>query len=357
MKPIFFSLFVISNSVMGSTPWFTGQQELELTADSLSASDIGIQTYRAFFSGTEQDWTVEGGVSLAAYREDYEPVLFGTNETLTEQTFQANLGVTRKWGREWSGTLSLSAYDGFSDYRSIWISEYYRQLFGAFPAYHAPDPNGYSISAGSSWEYLPGSGTANLSIFYANDEIAPGWGFDSGAGIPAPGDEILETFGSSLSVDQAINPWLKTQLILNARNTSDRDVRLGVVNSWAASSGPFAFRVTGGYSEESPSFDASHVAAILEWNFMPAWSANIGVRTYRDSGEIQSSGFNALAPPVKSSEIFGGLLWDRGDLAVSVGIGLLESDYDALSADNEFFGNLYKDREWLTLRIAASHTF
>ena len=50
-------------------------------------------------------------------------------------------------------------------------------------------------------------------------------------------------------------------------------------------------------------------------------------------------------------------LWDRGDLALSGGIGFLDTDYDALSADNQFFGNLYRDREWWTFRLAASFTF
>lgn len=246
---------------MGSIPWFTGEKELELSGESLSSGDIDIQTYSALFSGVEKEWKVEGGLSLATYRESYVPILFGTDETLTEQTLQTHLGVTREWGREWSGTLSMSAYDGFSDYRSIWIAEYYRQLFGAFPAYQAPEPAGYSVNAASSWNYLPGSGTARLSLFYAVDEIAPGWSFDAAAGVPAPGDDTLETFGGSLAVDQAVNGWLKTRLMLNARNTSDRDVRLGVVNSWAATTGPVSFRLTGGYSEESPTFDASHVAA------------------------------------------------------------------------------------------------
>ncbi len=357
MKTQLFSLLFISTSAMASVPWFTGTKEFEVSGESLSADDIDVQTYNALFSGTKGDWTVEGGVSLAAYRENYVPILFGTTETLTEETLRANISVTREWNKEWSSTVSLSAYDGFSDYRSIWISEYYRQLFGSFPAYHAPEPNGYSISAASSWNYLPRSGTAKLSIFYAADEIAPGWSFDSAAGIPVPADDTLQTFGTSLSADQAINGWLKTRLVVNARHTTDREVRLGIENSWAATAGPVAFRISGGYSEESPTFDASHIGAILEWKFMPQWTANIGVRSYQDSGEIQSSGFNALAPPVESSEIFGGLLWDRGDLSVSAGVGFLESDYDALSEDNEFFGNLYKDRDWLTLRFAASYKF
>lgn len=357
MKPTLCIFWLFSACALGSTPWFTGQKELEVSSELLSSDDIDVQTYNTLFSGTEGAWTIDATISFAAYRETYKPVLFGSTEALSEETWMAGIGATREWSKEWSGSFSLNAYDGFSDYRSIWISEYYRQLFGAFSAYQPPEPGGFSVAAGSTWDYLPGSGATSLSVFYANDEIAPGWGFDPSIGSPVPGDDVLETIGATLTTDQAVNGWLKTRLILSARNTTDRETRFGIENAWAATAGPVAFRISGGYSDENPSFDASHIGAILEWNFLPEWSASIGYRAYRDSGEIQSSGFNALAPPVDSSEIFAGILWDRADLAISAGVGFLESDYEPLSEDNEFFGNLYKDRDWLTFRFAATYRF
>ena len=158
-------------------------------------------------------------------------------------------------------------------------------------------------------------------------------------------------------MEQALNGWLKTDAAIALRHITDRKTRVSLNHSWVAAAGPLAFRLSGGYSEEPPSFDSSYVSALVEWTFLPHWSANVGYRIYQDSGEIASSGFDALAPPVRSTEIFGGLAWDHGDFAVSAGVGLLATDYDALSEDNEFFGNLYRDRDWLTFRLAASHRF
>ena len=125
----------------------------------------------------------------------------------------------------------------------------------------------------------------------------------------------------------------------------------------AAAAGPLGFRLTGGYTGESPSFEAFYGSALVEWNFLPQWSVHTGYRIYQDNGEIESSGFNALAPGLDSNELFAGIKWDRGDFAISANIGFLETNYEPLSEDNEFFGNLYKDRDWVTFRLAASFQF
>ena len=357
MKTLVHFLLLAGSVVSAAELGFSGPQEIEVTAEALSADDIAIQSYRASYSGTEGPWTVEAGIGFIQYRETYVPVLFGTTEKLDEETLQADLTFTRKFNEQWSASLLVSAYDGFSDYRSIWISEYYRQLFGAFPDYHGPDPHGQSIGAKARWDYLPGTGRAELSFNFGRDEIAPGWGFNSAIGKPEPGVESLSTAGGGARVEQALNGWLKTDAAIALRHITDRKTRVSLNHSWVAAAGPLAFRLSGGYSEEPPSFDSSYVSALVEWTFLPHWSANVGYRIYQDSGEIASSGFDALAPPVRSTEIFGGLAWDHGDFAVSAGVGLLATDYDALSEDNEFFGNLYRDRDWLTFRLAASHRF
>jgi hypothetical protein len=158
-------------------------------------------------------------------------------------------------------------------------------------------------------------------------------------------------------VEQVINPWLKTEGEFLVRRTTDREARFAIRNAWAAAAGPFGFRLTGGYTGESPSFDAAYGSALVEWDFLPRWSVHAGYRTYHDSGEIESSGFNALAPGLDSNEIFTGIKWDRGDLSVSANVGFLQTDYEPLSEDNEFFGNLYQDRDWWTFRLAASYQF
>lgn len=338
-------------------PWFSGAREIGFTAEALSASDILIQSYQLYHSGSQGPWTLELGAGLNEYDIDYSPVLFGTKQDLSENTGTFSLSLTREWNPEWSGTVSLGAYDGYADYRSIWIAEFYKQFFGAFPSYYDPDPHGQSAEVSVAWNYLPGSGTATLGLGFGRDEIAPGWSFDSAIGQPEPGRESLDTVSADILFEQAINPSLKADLALTFRQTSERDPRFGIVSAWIASAGPISFRLTGGYTSEEPSFDATYGSAVVEWNFIPKWSARAGYRIYHDSGEIESSGFNALAPPVDSSEIFGSLLWDNGDFAILASVGLLDTDYEALSEDNEFFGNLYRDRQWWAFRLSASYRF
>jgi hypothetical protein len=342
---------------IAAEPWFPGPKEIDLSFESLGSGDIDVRNFTALASGTRDEWTTEASLGVTTYRENYEPVLFGENRTLAEETILADVSLTRRWGREWAGTIGLGAYEGFAEYRSVWIAEYHRQLFGSFPSYQAPDPGGLSVRASSSWADPSGSRALSLEWFYAHDRIAPGWSFDGASGKPRADNDSLDTLGVSLSGEQAINGWLNTRLHLDARDTTGRDLRLGIENAWAATRGDFSLRLAAGYSREDPSFDSSHASAILEWRFMPQWSAHIGYRAYRDTGEIQSSGFNALAPPLHSDEIFGGILWNTGSTAASIGIGFLTADHDPLSEDNEFFGKLYQDRDWLTLRLGFSRRF
>jgi hypothetical protein len=350
-------IFFMVISASAADKIFTGPQEIGATVEILSSDDIRVRSYLLNYSGTEGDWKFDVGVGLNEYDLAYSPVLFGTDETLSAETSLLNLGLTRKLNSEWSGTVKLSAYDGYSDYRSIWIAEFYNQFFGGFQDYYDPDPHGFSVGTTLKWDYLPGSGSAALSVDYGRDEIAPGWSFDPATGRPEPGRESLDTVSGILRVDQALNGWLKSELELSVRQITSRDARYGIRHSWAAAAGPLGFRLTGGYTQEAPTFDAAYGVAVVEWKFLPQWTCHAGYRVYRDSGEIQVSGFNALAPPVNSTELFAGLLWERQGLSVSAGVGLLETDYEPLSEDNKFFGNLYRDRDWVTFRVSASLQF
>jgi hypothetical protein len=115
--------------------------------------------------------------------------------------------------------------------------------------------------------------------------------------------------------------------------------------------------LSGGYTEEAPALEAYYLSSLCEWNLRPQWTIFGGYRIYRDTGEIEASGFNAQAPALDSSEVFVGVLWERGDLNFSGTVGYLQTNYDQLDEDNQFFGELYKDRDWLTLRIAATYSF
>lgn len=357
MKTFIILILACQTVVTAEELWFSGLQEIEASGEVLTANDIAVESYRLAYSGVEGPWTLDLGLGLNHYGIDYVPVLFGDSLRLGEETWQGDIAVTREWNKEWSNTLSFRGYEGYADYRSVWIAEFYRQFFGAFDQYAAPAPSGYAFGVTTAWNYLPSSGKAELNLEFGKDEIAPGWSFNAEIGEPEADLDTLDTVNGGLRVEQAINGWLKSELAFTARETTDREPRYSIRNAWAASSGPVAIRLTGGYSEEAPTFDASYGSIQIEWKFLPQWSLHSGYRLYADSGEIEASGFNAQAPELDSSEIFAGILWDRGDLAISGSIGFLDTDYADLSEDNQFFGNLYRDREWWSARLAVSYRF
>ncbi len=342
----------------GQVSWFTGAQELEATGEVLDGDDILVQAYQLGYTGTQGPVTVETRIGYSQYDLTYKPVLSGETTLLEEGTLQGSFSISRQLDEGFTGTLTFGAYDGFAEYRSIWISELYRQQFGEdFAEYEAPDPSGLSLAASGRWDYSPGAGQATWTFGVSRDIIAPGWSFNSAEARPEAGNDLLVTVSSNLHVEQAINGWLKTEIDATLRKTTERNPRFGIRNSWAAASGPFTFRLTGGYTDENPSFDALYGTAIVDWRFHPQWSVHLGYRAYSDSGEIQSTGFNATAPGVDSREIFTGVQWDRGSVSVSGGIGYVVSNYEPLREDNVFFGNLYRDRDWTTFRLSASYKF
>ncbi len=357
MKNISYIVLLCPSLLAAEISWFSGLQQADVSAELLSSDDIEVQSYRVAYLGTEGPWTIDASLGLNRYSLDYVPVLFGTNTNLQENAYNANLGLTRKWNDHWQSGVTLGFYEGFSEYRSIWIAEFYRQFFGSFPEYASTDPSGAAFGASTTWNYLPGTGLAEFSLRLARDHIAPGWEFNPELGVPTAGNDELNSLTGILRIEQALNGWLKTELALSARSLTDRETRYSVRNSWAAAAGPVGIRLTGGYTEEAPAFDAFYGSALIEWNISAKWNVFVGYRAYNDSGEIEATGFNAQAPGLDSTEIFAGVLWDRGDLSVSGTVGYLETDYAELSEDNRFFGNLYRDRDWLTLRLAASYSF
>jgi hypothetical protein len=359
-KPILFVFFLsgIFAFAMPTVPWFSDIQKLEATNEFLEADDISIDSYLLTYSGGEGPWTLKASVGYLNYQTDFVPTIVGVPAKLEENTETFNVQLTREWNKAWSNSLSVGGYKGFSEYRSIWIAEQYRQDFLGFPNdYEAPDPSGRSVTATTIWNYAPGAGSATLALTYGRDVIAPGWSFDPIVFQAVAAADTLQTFSANIRVDHALNGWLKTAVDATTTQISERDPRFSISNTWAATYAQLGLRLNGGYTEETPGFSATFGSAILEWNFHPQWSVYTGYRVYVDSGEIQASGFNALAPEVNSTEFFTGIQWNRGDISASAGIGFLKTDYAKLDANNLFFGNLYQDRDWQTFRFAASYNF
>ena len=332
-------------------------QTLDLAGEALLADDITIEAYHVDYQHDRGPWSLSLGLGSNRYGLDYVNTLFASSARLEESTWLADLAATRRWGTHAEATLGVRAYDGVADYRSLWLAEYYRETWFAFPAYRAPDPGGEAVNLSTTWHYAPGAGSLEAALDLGRDRVVPAWSFDPFLGLPVSSREELNTVTGLVRWEQALNGWLKTTLAVTHRTTSERDSRVGLDHSWAASAGPVALRLSGGYAEEAPTFDSTYGGAALEWRFQPSWTLTTRYRVYRDSGEIAESTFTASAPALDSQETSVGLLWERPTVDLSVSVGWLDTDYAPLTTENSFFGALYRDRDWVHLRAAATFRF
>jgi hypothetical protein len=322
--------------------FFGGLQSVDLESEAMLSDDIDVWRSAIRYKQERSDWSFEAGLSTTDYTLDYQPFsLFGGFPiSLDETTWQADLTVAHRIGDSLEGSLTLSGYEGFPDYRSIWIAEYY-----------APDPRGWSVTGGMIWD--PAIGTRlGIDLTYGRDTIAPGWTFG------APGNDLLESRIVALRWEQAVNPRLKTETALLYNDISDRDPRLHLQSSWtAALTDDLTLRVQFGGAAENPDFEALYGGLSLDYQITSEWSATCGGRLYDDTGEIESSGFNTAAPGVETIEFGASLLYDTGEHAVRLGLSCYETSHDPVDLDNSFFANLYHDRDWWTIRLAYTANF
>ncbi|MDB4809123.1 hypothetical protein OAH21_00255 [bacterium] len=139
---------------------FAGEQELDLEYEGLLSNEIEVQRAAMRYSQRRGLWRTDIGASMTDYSIDYQPFapLGGLPTGLSETTQQFNLSASYALSGSVESSLAFSHYDGFADFRSIWIAEYYRQAFN-FPGsgYQAPDPHGFSIVSGWVWDPKPGN--------------------------------------------------------------------------------------------------------------------------------------------------------------------------------------------------------
>lgn len=333
---------------------FGGLHRVDAEFEALLNDDIEVMRTAAQFEEDLGRWNWNLLAAYTHHSVDYEQALVGHPAHLEEDLWQLSFGLDYALSDSVELGVNVSAYDGHPDYRSIWINEYYKQFFGFLPEYRNSDPHGAALSVSGVWSYQ--SGLVEGGGGYGWDQVVPGWEFDGG-GLSSSSDEV-ETGWGYVRWEQVINPWLKTELNGRASFISRRDPRYQISNRWAVAFGPkLSAKATVGAAKEDPQFEAVYGGVNLDYEFQPNWTVTLSGRLYHDTGEIESAAFNTAAPGVDTSEVGVGLLWDRGDLAVRIFVGYYAVDYDKVSAENQFFRNLYKDRDWVVLRLATTLRF
>lgn len=335
----------------------------EISFETMLASDIQL-TSTALSYGQQKggtDWKLT--YTHNTFGEDYEPFklfdFFGYSERVEENYDGGSVSVRQKLGERLTLSAAGGAYAGFTDFRSVWLANYYKQQFNFVPGYESPTPRGFNAATGLRWEYQPTTGFVDAGFLYANDEIAPGYEFDTLVGELARGREFLQTYSPSLKFENVLTSRLRTLNEFQLTFTTGREVRYayrGAVN--IALGERWVWRTSGSYTREDPTLRAWHVGATLEFEITPHWLVNISGLYYHDTGEVENSLLISTAAPGLQTWSGGlGLRYVGTASTFSVSVAPVWADYQTVAIGTRPFTNLYQDRTWISVQAAWAITF
>jgi len=335
----------------------------DLSFEAMLASDIQLTstalTYGQKHGATE--WKID--YTHNTIGEDYEPYglfdFLGYSERINANYNGGAAYVRQELGRSLTWRLAGGGYDGFADYRSLWLANYYKQQFSFVPGYETPHPSGYNVSTSLRWEYQPATGFAELWFLYAHDTIAPGYEFEPLLGELLQAPDQLDTYSPALKFENIFTRrirWLNEfQLVL----TTGREPRYAYRSSVNVALGErWVWRTSGGYTFENPALRAWYAGATLEFEITPRWLVNLSGLYYHDTGEIENSAFiSTAAPGLQTWQVGLGLRYVGDVSSFSVSVAPIIADYQPVEVGTRPFTNLYQDRNWLSVQAAWTVVF
>jgi hypothetical protein len=352
-----------------------GDRALEAGLEATVSDDIRLIDALVTFHGVEGQWRYSGTLSTGQIALDYVPAavdqhsIFHRAGRLVENRLSGEIGLTNIASDRFEWTLSAGGYQGFTGYRSLWISHWYQLNFEGFPELEEPDPRGYYGSAALRWSYRPGTGVFQAQVTFARDTIAPAYDEVTDEFFNLLGIEALrsglETFAWLLSTENVINGRLRTLLEYRLTHQSERELRHSVTaranfalsNRWFLQTRLGATFEAGG-AEAEEDFNAFWIAHSLIWEVSERLTLDLGARAYRDNGEIENAtGFSSAGPDLDSWSAQLGLRYFHGPHALRLAVGWIGSSYGPLDFENQFFEGLYQDRDFLTTTLSYRLNF
>ncbi len=335
-----------------------GASSVDFEIDGLFSSDIKVIDSSISFEQAIGSLTITGSYGITEHEVDVipPPGSFILPSSRNEDTYAYSLGVSKSIRSDLLLSITGSYTDGFSDHRSLWISEFYENSFGTGD----PQPESFSINVGIDWDYDPGRSSLGFTFGYSDARIVAGVAIDPITFIDlVVGDNNLDTFSGSVRWETALNPRIKTQQTLQVSITETRQHRVQFRSDWAFRlRDDLYLRGQIGGAIENPVFESIYGGLTLAYEITPNWQFDVGYRYYEDTGEINTANFNTAAPGVVNTEISAGLLWKNQNTSIRASVALYDSDFDPVgSGPNQVFTNLFRDRDFVAARFAVSHQF
>jgi len=329
----------------------------------LWASDIFLGDELLQYRQTRPRSKVTLSVSLGQIGLDYVP-----ESSLEENTHVEN----ERYGFQIEGRLRLAdrvtllggdgAYDGYLDYRSLWLDEHFRQLFSGRSGYEKAHPWGCNVSGGVRWECVPASAFLQGDLIYQHDIISPGYDVRF---PPFPPQlvrfrDTYDTVSGRLTLENVLTPRLRARQELQITDTTDRQLRFAFQSSLnCALAEHWVARLAGGYTGEEPQLEAWFGEVTLERDWNETWFVSLFGRYYTDTGQIEDAllAENTASPPLKSCQVGLGLRWQGLKSSAKLVVGPYFTRYDSTANSANLFGHLYQDRDWLSVQFAFVHEF
>jgi hypothetical protein len=342
-------------------------QVMEANLDLLKASGVTLTEsgvgYRQTRSETEFSFTA----SYDTMDLDYEPAdvdIISVPANLGEHRLGIQSSVRRRLVSSLTLLGSIGGYEGYSDYRSAWLNEYYRQYYSEVPGYRKAHPWGYNVSAGLRWEYRPTTSFLQVDAVYSRDNVSPGYEMVL-LEAPAFGSALhhttrtLHTTGLRLSFENILTPRLRMLNELQIADTTDRSARYSYQGSlnWAVAE-RWVLRSVASLSLESPDFHSFSAGATVERDWNQRWFVSLFGRYYKDNGEVENPQLiNAASPALETVQAGIGLRWQGARVSWKVIAGPYLTRYALVTFGTEPFARLYRNRDWVSAQTAFAYTF
>lgn len=254
------------------------------------------------------------------------------------------------------------AYDGYTDYRSLWLNEYFRHVYSGRQGYEKAHPWGWNVSGGARWEYLPASGFVQGDLIYQHDIISPGYEVRF---PPFPPRLIrfrdtYDTVSGRLTLENVLTRRLRARQELQITDMTDRELRFAFQSSVnCALTEHWVGRLAGGYTKEEPQLEAWFAGATVERDWNETWFFSVMGRYYTDTGQIENAllAHNTASPPLEAILVGVGLRWQGPRSSARLVVGPYFTCYESSGSPATTFGHLFRDRDWLSVQFAFERAF
>ena len=351
-----------SDATGAALPWGLEEVRLESGFETLASRDIHVTDATVSGRLRDEGWDVELQGTRADIWAEYQnaqavdPLGFGRD--MAEHRHAGQGMVRARPSSRWTLQASGGGYSGYTDYRSLWLNEYYRQRFGPLVGYREARPAGWNVSAGGRWAARPGDRFLQWDVLWQGDTVAPAYEKFPFQPLIRRQDR-LDTRGFRVGGEGILGRRLRGLVEGQVLWTTERRPRFSLRQSlnWAVDEAWVA-RFMVAMTIESPRYISGSAGVVVERELARGWFAGVDLRYYHDNGQLnQSLPESTASPGLRTVQAALVARWQGEAWGAKASVGPYLNDYDEVTSKLNPFVHLYRDRTWMGVQVAAGRVF